>query len=407
MTTIRKIVTSKIDGNRSNSTDTSEIRPYGEIAVYVGDNNKLELLMFDGVRTHLKSKVLNKGTVYGGDADSGDGAGLDTIKLIPDAELYYNDSDYGNDQYIIIDPTQPNHIHIRAGGTIDSSNAELFLGGERNHVKVSDSYDNVVISTDAGEGGLRNWIFDPAGDLTVPEGSTISPPDTDGNAGSFTIKGQTTTGSFISGGDLILEAGEGEFSNGTIFIGEGTSTTFVRLGSSTNGAIVELDGYVRFLPNASLDLQYVPLTKVSEISSENAINIDINLTDSTLRRWRFGEDGDLTFPDNTVQTTAAPPQGEYVYAFNGVDTDITITDLNFNSLIGYPEVGYNGSDTHYVYLPDGTLGQRLVVINLSTLCNLTINSNFIITNDSGPAEFIYTSIDGWIPLYGTTVVEPE
>jgi hypothetical protein len=40
------------------------------------------------------------------------------------------------------------------------------------------------------------------------------------------------------------------------------------------------------------------------IRSENSVNIDINLTDSTLRRWRFGEDGDLTFPDNTVQTTA-------------------------------------------------------------------------------------------------------
>jgi hypothetical protein len=28
------------------------------------------------------------------------------------------------------------------------------------------------------------------------------------------------------------------------------------------------------------------------------------LSDSTLRRWQFGEDGGLTFPDNTVQTTA-------------------------------------------------------------------------------------------------------
>jgi hypothetical protein len=40
------------------------------------------------------------------------------------------------------------------------------------------------------------------------------------------------------------------------------------------------------------------------IRSEGNIDIEINLTDSTLRRWRFGEDGDLTFPDNTVQTTA-------------------------------------------------------------------------------------------------------
>ncbi len=46
------------------------------------------------------------------------------------------------------------------------------------------------------------------------------------------------------------------------------------------------------------------LTIPGDIKSEGNINIDINLSDSTLRRWQFGEDGGLTFPDNTVQTTA-------------------------------------------------------------------------------------------------------
>ena len=35
-----------------------------------------------------------------------------------------------------------------------------------------------------------------------------------------------------------------------------------------------------------------------DIRSEREINIDINLSDSTLRRWRFGEDGDTVFPTN-------------------------------------------------------------------------------------------------------------
>ena len=169
MTTIRRIPTSKIDGNGSNSTNTDEIRPYGEIAVYVGNDNKLELLMFDGVRTHLKSKVLNKGTFYGGDADSADGYGLDTIKLVPDAELYNN----GNHQYLIVDPTAPNHIHLRPGGTIDQSNADLFLGGELNHVRVSDGYNNVSISTDTENGGTQSWIFNNDGALTLPNNALI------------------------------------------------------------------------------------------------------------------------------------------------------------------------------------------------------------------------------------------
>jgi hypothetical protein len=178
MTTVRKIVTSKIDGNNSNDTNTSEIHPFGEIAFYQNTDegnspNKLELLIFDGIRTHLKSKVLAKGRLYGGDADSGDGSGLDTIKLIPDAQLHYNDGNFNNHQYLVVDPTAPNHIHLRAGGTIDQSNADLFLGGERNHIRVSDGYDNVQITTDAGEGGLRSWTFGTDGSLTFPGGSRI------------------------------------------------------------------------------------------------------------------------------------------------------------------------------------------------------------------------------------------
>lgn len=61
---------------------------------------------------------------------SGDGAGATTIELIPDTNLS------GTDQYLIIDPTDPGHIHIRAGGTQDDSSADLFLGGENSYFQV-------------------------------------------------------------------------------------------------------------------------------------------------------------------------------------------------------------------------------------------------------------------------------
>jgi hypothetical protein len=173
MTTIRRIPTSKIDGNDANVDNTDEIRPFGEIAVYIdesGPDDKLTLMMFDGERTHLKSKVLAAGVVYGSDADSGDGEGYDTIKLVPDEELRRN----GSDQYLVIDPTggEPNHIHIRAGGTIDSSSTDLFLGGEQNNVRVSDTNDRVSITADAGEGGIKTWLFDGGGAVTFPD-STV------------------------------------------------------------------------------------------------------------------------------------------------------------------------------------------------------------------------------------------
>lgn len=78
-------------------------------------------ITFDGV------KVIGAGTA------SGDGNGYSTLELVPDANLT------STNQYLIIDPTFPSHIHIRAGGTQDSSTAELYLGGEINHVRVIDN----------------------------------------------------------------------------------------------------------------------------------------------------------------------------------------------------------------------------------------------------------------------------
>jgi len=85
-------------------------------------------ITFDGVQ------IIGAGTA------SGDGYGNGTIELVPDADI-------NTDQYLIIDPTAPNHIHIRGGGTQDASGADVFIGGERNNVRVSDGARSVYIST--------------------------------------------------------------------------------------------------------------------------------------------------------------------------------------------------------------------------------------------------------------------
>jgi hypothetical protein len=82
----------------------------------------------------------NDGEVCNVPNSSGDGAGYSTIQINPDTTT--NDS-----RYIILDPTGPNHIHIRAGGDIDQSSADLILGGERNKVHISDAARHVIIST--------------------------------------------------------------------------------------------------------------------------------------------------------------------------------------------------------------------------------------------------------------------
>jgi len=103
--------------------DTGPTGPAGESGVAdTGD------ITFDGVKI-----------IGAGDA-SGDGNGYGTMELVPDAERY----EY--EQYLVIDPTEPNHIHIRAGGAQDNSEVELILGAERTNVRVND-YGYVSFAT--------------------------------------------------------------------------------------------------------------------------------------------------------------------------------------------------------------------------------------------------------------------
>ena len=119
--------------------DDLRLRAWDDITFTSGYNNgdQYEWRMNNNGRFELPSS----GYIENPNGTSSDGNGFDTLHLVPDFEGIDN----GTDQYIVIEPTQPNHIHIRAGGTIDASNAELILGGEDTHVKISDTDGSVTI----------------------------------------------------------------------------------------------------------------------------------------------------------------------------------------------------------------------------------------------------------------------
>ena len=111
---------------------------------------------------------------------SGDGSGFSTLELVPDGTLETN-------QFLIIDPTAPNHIHIRAGGEQDASTADLFVGGERNHVRVSDGGRSVsisskpatVINTYTNDNPISNTYFITSNSSNVYVGDTLFYPGGD------------------------------------------------------------------------------------------------------------------------------------------------------------------------------------------------------------------------------------
>ena len=117
--------------------------------------------------------------------------------------------------------------------------------------------------------------------------------------------------------------------------------------------------------------------------------------------WVFDNDGSLTFPDSSVQTTALI-QGQHLFLMDEVNIEATFTEVNFSLLLATPAIGYTGSDTHTIVLPNGAPGQRFAVVNNSSLCTVEIGPHAI--PPVGRAEFVFTDGpygDGWIPLYGT------
>jgi hypothetical protein len=95
----------------------------------------------------------------------------------------------------------------------------------------------------------HNWTFDTNGNLTFPQGTLLGYSD----PGGFIIDGAVDK-------DIAIYTYSGADAHGWTF--------------GTDGS----------------------LTIPGDIRSEGNINIDINLSDSTLRRWSFGEDGSLTLP---------------------------------------------------------------------------------------------------------------
>lgn len=294
MTTIRRITTSQIQGGVANDNDTNEIRPNGETAFYIDDSSgppKLTLMMFDGVRTNLKSKVLAPGVLYGSNADSGDGGGADTIKLIPDSAL-------GTDQYIVVDPSggEPGHIHLRAGGTQDASSADLYLGGELTHIRISDTSDDVKIRTTSMSGNI-NWTFDSTGTLHLPPGGDIV------NSSGTSILGgggAANTGN-VTFNDITIQGVGNEYGGGGIHLSPDPSLTanlmYFRVRGGDDPTHLHFD-----TGDGSFYNQYFgDDVKYLKLAADGNINVGTNS-----QTWTFTTDGNLILPQTDMYTSPAP-----------------------------------------------------------------------------------------------------
>ena len=166
---------------------------------------------------------------------------LDPINPNVSTMIFTPDSGYSS-QSLVLDPTLPGHIHLRApGANIDEPYANIFLGGEESSFEVgyhNGNAPNVFIHS-----GGNTWTFDTTGStiyptLTVTRGdrtgtltgqtllfgdsmqeAIISTPNgtNDINASQrFVINpGAGATGTTGEGGDIYLYAGRGGDAGGS------------------------------------------------------------------------------------------------------------------------------------------------------------------------------------------------
>lgn len=157
----------------------------------------------------------------------------------------------------------------------------------------------------------------------------------------------------ITGGDqLIIQGAEVSSVSGSLAL---TSQDNLNIIANGSGAAPGGSKSWTFSADGSLTIP-------GDIRSEQAINIDINLSDSTLRRWSFGEDGDLTLPGGmTIETEYG---GGARLVIDGKGNFVDIRDS------GTILIGYNSTGNVAIGNPEGgtfteIVSEKVIFLNQS------------------------------------------
>lgn len=246
--------------------------------------------------------------IIGSGTASGDGANNGTIELVPDGDIV-------SDQYLIIDPTAPNHIHIRAGGIQDASSADVFLGGERNNVRVSDNGRSVSVSVrpdivvnsyiNVNQTSNADFITDTPANIYI--GDPVFRPV---EGGSFII--DSVTYNSPSAGLTTVTASGATFTTGNTYIFTHEEPW---------------DYAWTFDSNGLLSGPAMGLLAVNGLYSNTGYDLGIN---STSKVTLYGETGeflnDSNVPTNQIATLGDIPTGATGSFTSADNKTITVTD---------------------------------------------------------------------------------
>jgi hypothetical protein len=241
-------------------------------------------------------------------------------------------------QSLVLDPTAPGHIHLRApSSNIDEPLANIFLGGEDSSFEVG-YYNGAAPNVFVHSGG-NTWTFDTAGNLVLPQGGIVTnniPLATfdilyqyddlvwSGNTLTFTNASST----YMLGVLALMEVGD------TIILGS-TSTTVTGVYTGGGAGTFTVSG-------TGGGQQIAQFTLPNRLTSVNGIKLTTNA-----KNYLFTEAGVTQSPVLTVDTL---PSGQYAVAgFRAFVSDANLASVgNFGAI-----VGNSGSNTVCVWC-DGT-----------------------------------------------------
>ena len=313
---------------------------------------------------------------YGTD---GDGTGAGNIYINPtNVEIYSSWNaggagekkwTFGNDGSL----TFPSGAGFGAG---ESGQLKVNDGGTLS-LDIRDNYGRGFYTNGDGfslrGNGSNTWKFGTTGILTFPNNSTFD--------------GQNLI-DHATGVNYTLKIANGGVAGSKFGIGTGDST----FGIANDALNQAEDGYVPYSVTAQrINLTVLGagswvfddtgnLTVPGDIKSAAGVGpVVIQSNDGTLRTWTFGGDGNITFPDTSVQTTAWTG----TVAYSNVTGTPNLSGYALSSQVSTLQITVNNLTNTVSTLTTTATVQALIANSLTTLTSLSVNGNVSATKFIG------------------------
>ena len=292
---------------------------------------------------------------------------VSTMVFTPDA-LY-------SSQSLVLDPTGPSHIHLRApGANIDEPDANIFLGGEASSFEVG--YYNGNVPNLYIHSNNNTWTFDTAGTLVFPRDTGPNTTDPILNIIGGANPTITSTDASLAGpanlGISALNTIFTGFTGDAIKIypddGEISSTANLQIWANSGGNTE----YSWTFGNDGV----LTLPQGSQISE--TANTSVNITANT-NTWAFGVDGNLTLPGDLVAISASP--APVIRGFSSVSA-LQFTNGNSNVTINANSNTWTFDSTGNLIIPGSSGGF------IKTVANASIGIAAVDNGTNNPAQLL-------------------